>query len=74
MGRAGKNPRGISGAASKPATEEAAKLYEQKTGTKVLLHFGGSGKMLADMKLSQKGDIYFPGSSDYMELAKEGGW
>lgn len=59
------------GAASKPATEEAAAAFEKKTGTRVLLHFGGSGKMLSDMKLSQRGDLYFPGSSDFMELAKK---
>ena len=34
------------GAASKPPTEEAAKLYEQKTGVKVELVFGGSGSVL----------------------------
>ncbi|MFC1672470.1 molybdate ABC transporter substrate-binding protein [Planctomycetota bacterium] len=59
------------GSASKPATEEAAELFERKTGSKVLLHFGGSGKMLSDMKLSRRGDLYFPGSSDFMELAKK---
>jgi len=63
----------FAGAASKPATEEAAQVFEQKTGIRVLLHFGGSGKMLADMKLTRKGDIYFPGSSDFMELAKKEG-
>lgn len=63
----------FAGAASKPATEEAANSFEQKTGLRVLLHFGGSGKMLTDMKLTGKGDIYFPGSSDYMELAKKEG-
>jgi len=61
----------FAGAASKPATEEAAQIFEQKTGIRVLLHFGGSGKMLADMKLTGKGDIFFPGSSDFMELAKK---
>ena len=61
----------FAGAASKPATEEAAQLFEQKTGIRVLLHFGGSGKMLSDMKLSQKGDLFFPGSSDFMEIAKQ---
>ncbi len=59
------------GSASKPATEEAAELFESKTGAKLLLHFGGSGKMLSDMKLSRRGDLYFPGSSDFMELAKK---
>jgi molybdate transport system substrate-binding protein len=61
------------GAASKPPTEEAAKLYEKKTGMTVELVFGGSGYMLAQMKLAKQGDIYFPGSSDYMEKAKREG-
>lgn len=61
------------GAASKPPTEEAAKIYEQKTGIKVELVFGGSGYMLSQMKLAKQGDIYFPGSSDYMEIAKRDG-
>jgi molybdate transport system substrate-binding protein len=32
--------------------------------------FGGSGFVLAQMKLAKKGDLYFPGSSDFMEKAK----
>jgi molybdate transport system substrate-binding protein len=58
------------GSASKPATEEAARLFEQKTGIKVDLHFGGSGTMLSQMKLSKRGDLYIPGSPDYMIKAK----
>jgi molybdate transport system substrate-binding protein len=61
------------GAASKPPTEEAAKLFEQKTGIKVDLVFGGSGAVLSQMRLAKQGDIYFPGSSDYMEKAKRAG-
>jgi molybdate transport system substrate-binding protein len=61
------------GAASKPPTEEAAKLYEKKTGVRVELVFGGSGYMLSQMKLAKQGDIYFPGSSDYIEKAKREG-
>ncbi len=67
---AGKTLELFVGSASKPATEEAAKAFERKTGCRVLLHFGGSGKMLSEMKLGQRGDLYFPGSSDFMELAK----
>lgn len=63
----------FAGAASKPPTEEAAKLYEQKTGVKVELVFGGSGSVLSQMRLAKQGDIYFPGSSDYMEKAKRNG-
>lgn len=58
------------GSASKPATEELAALFEKERGVRVLLHFGGSGKMLSQLELGQRGDLYFPGSSDYMELAK----
>jgi len=61
------------GSASKPAVEEVAALFEKQTGVQVHLHFGGSGKMLAEIKLSHRGDIYFPGSSDYMEIAKREG-
>jgi molybdate transport system substrate-binding protein len=61
------------GAASKPPTEDAAKLFEEKTGTKVEVVFGGSGYVLSQMRLAKQGDLYFPGSSDYMEKAKRGG-
>lgn len=61
------------GAASKPPTEEAARAYEEKTGIKVDVVFGGSGYVLSQMKLAKQGDLYFPGSSDYMEKAKRDG-
>ncbi len=63
----------FAGAASKPATEEAARAFEKKTGVKVELVFGGSGYVLSQMMLGKQGDVYFPGSSDFMELAKKKG-
>lgn len=63
----------FAGAASKPPAEDAAKAFEQITGIKVDLVFGGSGYVLSQMKLSKQGDLYFPGSSDYMEKAKREG-
>jgi molybdate transport system substrate-binding protein len=60
----------FAGAASKPATEEAIQDFRRKTGISVGVVFGGSGFVLSQMKLSRRGDIYFPGSSDFMELAK----
>ncbi|WP_347275191.1 molybdate ABC transporter substrate-binding protein [Candidatus Kuenenia sp.] len=62
------------GAASKPPAEEAVKLFEKKTGVRVEVIFGGSGYVLSQMILAKKGDIYFPGSSDYMEKAKREGY
>lgn len=61
------------GSATKPATEEEARLFEEKYGVSVDLHFGGSGAMLSQMKLTERGDLYFPGSSDFMEEAKREG-
>ena len=60
----------FAGAASKPPTEQAARTFEAKTGVRVDVVFGGSGYVLSQMILGKKGDIYFPGSSDYMEIAK----
>jgi molybdate transport system substrate-binding protein len=68
-----KSPRSLEvfvGSATKPAIEEAAAAFEKKTGVKVLLHFGGSGKMLSELKLVRRGDLYLPGSSDFMDIAK----
>ena len=67
------SPRPIlifAGAASKPATEELIKAFQEKMKIPVEITFGGSGFVLSQMKLSTKGDLYFPGSSDFMELAK----
>jgi molybdate transport system substrate-binding protein len=63
----------FAGAASKPPTEEVAKIYKQKRGVEVHVTFGGSGFVLSQMKLARKGDVYFPGSSDFMEKAKRQG-
>jgi len=63
----------FAGAASKPPTEEAGRVFEKRTGVKVNLTFGGSGFVLSQMELGKKGDIYFPGSSDFMEVAKRKG-
>jgi len=63
----------FAGAASKPATEEVVKDFRRKTGISVDVVFGGSGFVLSQMKLSRRGDIYFPGSSDFLEVAKREG-
>lgn len=70
---AGKKIEVFVGAASKPATEEVVAAFSARTGARVEAQYGGSGKMLSAMKLAGRGDVYFPGSSDYMELAKQEG-
>jgi molybdate transport system substrate-binding protein len=63
----------FAGAASKPATEETVKIFQEKTGIPVDVIFGGSGFVLSQMKITRKGDLYFPGSSDFVEIAKKDG-
>jgi molybdate transport system substrate-binding protein len=61
------------GSASKPPMEEAAAAFEKETGIKVYLNFGGSGAMLSQIELSRSGDLYIPGSPDYMVKAEKKG-
>ncbi len=63
----------FAGSASKPPLEEAAARFTELTGVKVNLTLGGSGAVLSQMKVSGQGDVYLPGSSDYMEKAKREG-
>ncbi len=61
------------GSASKPAMEDAGSAFEQRTGIKVDLNFGGSGTMLSQMKIARRGDVYIPGSPDYLLIAEKQG-
>jgi molybdate transport system substrate-binding protein len=61
------------GSASKPAIEEAAQAFEEETGIKVYLNFSGSGTMLSQLKIAKEGDLYIPGSPDYMVKAERDG-
>jgi len=63
----------FAGAASKPATEETVRIFQERFGIPVDVVFGGSGFVLSQMKLTKRGDLYFPGSSDFMEVAKREG-
>ncbi|MDP7081194.1 MAG: molybdate ABC transporter substrate-binding protein [Candidatus Undinarchaeales archaeon] len=63
----------FAGSASKPALEECARLYESENDLTIDLHFSGSGTMLSQMKMTGRGDLYIPGSPDYMEIAVRDG-
>jgi molybdate transport system substrate-binding protein len=63
----------FAGSASKPATQELVKAFEAKTGNSLTVHFGSSGNLLSQMKIARRGDLYFPGSPDYMKKAIDDG-
>ena len=72
-GDGGKSITAFCGSASKPAMEEAAQAFEEETGIKVYLNFSGSGTMLSQLKIAGEGDLYIPGSPDYMVKAEREG-
>lgn len=61
------------GAAAAPVAELLVKEFEEKYNIKVNLTTGGSGFLLSQIKLTKKGDVYFAGSIDFIEMAKEQG-
>lgn len=76
VGSVGADEKRISafcGSASKPAMEQAARAFEKEKGIRVDLHFSGSGTMLSQMKMAHRGDLYIPGTPDYMlKAVREG--
>ncbi|MBI2868454.1 MAG: molybdate ABC transporter substrate-binding protein [Chloroflexi bacterium] len=55
------------------ALESAAAAFEAKTGTKIFLRFGASGNLLSQMKIARSGDLFFPASPDFMQMATRDG-
>jgi len=57
------------GSAVNPPLEEIARKYQDSHRVKVIIHSGGSGTVLSQMRIAQQGDLYIPGSPDFMEKA-----
>jgi len=56
----------FAGAAAAPVYDEAAKLFKDKYGVKVELRLGGSGSVLSAMKIAKTGDLFIPGSPEFL--------
>ncbi len=59
------------GAGLQPAVSEIAETFSNETGIKAVCDFGGSGMILTRLKLAQRGDIFIPGDTWYVELAEK---
>jgi len=57
------------GAAAEVPEHEIVAQYEAETGIRVEATYGGSGTLLTSMMIAKVGDIYAPGSPDYMTSA-----
>ena len=53
--------------------EEIALAYEEETGVKVELQFGGSNTLLNQLEVSKIGDLYLAADQSYLDLAAEKG-
>jgi molybdate transport system substrate-binding protein len=61
----------LAGSASQLVLQDAAAEIERDLGLRVELDLGSSGALLAKLELTQRGDVYLPGSDDYLERAIE---
>lgn len=55
----------------RPAVEELARSYEQQTGTRIELSYGGSGTLLSQLQVRPRGELYIAGDDSY--VVGEGG-
>jgi molybdate transport system substrate-binding protein len=59
----------FAGAACKPVLDDATIELRRDLGLDLEVSAGGSGTVLTQIELARKGDIYMPGSQDYMARA-----
>jgi len=57
------------GAGIQPPLEELGATFTKKTGIRVEYSYKGSGCLLPDIAMSEKGDLYIPGELFYMQQA-----
>ncbi|HDR1344581.1 TPA: molybdate ABC transporter substrate-binding protein [Pasteurella multocida] len=61
------------GAGLKDPVEKIVKQFKKETGNNVTIEYGGSGQLLARYNTVKTGDLYLPGSSDYVEKLEKTG-
>lgn len=54
----------------KPAIEPVIRDYEQKTGRKVQVQYGGSGTLLGNLKVAKVGDLFLAADGFFLDLAR----
>lgn len=61
------------GAGLRKPTDKIIAQFEQETGNKVIVDYGGSGKQMVKYRTVQRGDLFMPGSYFYIDKLKEQG-
>jgi len=62
------------GAGMKKPMDELGSQFEQKYGVNVICNYAGSGHLLNQIELAQKGDVYQPGAMYYSTIARDKGF
>lgn len=55
----------------KKPIEKLVKEYTEKYNVNIDIQYGGSGTLLSNLQLSDKGDLYLAGEKSYLDIAKE---
>jgi molybdate transport system substrate-binding protein len=63
----------FAGSATQRATEKLCAQFAERENCMVRDTYGGSGEVLRQFALEQTGDVYIPGSDDFMDKAKQEG-
>ncbi len=58
-------------AGMKPAVSLIADEYSKKYGVDIQLQYGGSGTLLSNIRVAQRGDLYLAADQSYIEKARE---
>jgi len=61
------------GAGLRKPTDKIIAQFEQETGHKVIVDYGGSGKQMVKYQTVRRGDLFMPGAFFYIDKLKEKG-
>jgi molybdate transport system substrate-binding protein len=62
------------GAGMRAPMDELGSQFEQECGVKVICNYAGSGHLLNQIEIAQKGDVYQPGAIYYSTIARDKGF
>jgi len=57
----------------KEPVEAVAREYERESGVRVQLQFGGSGSLLANLRVSRQGDLFIAADTSFIEAGRSNG-
>lgn len=54
-----------------PVAASAAQFAEEEFGVPIQLQYGGSGTLLSNLRVAQKGDLYLAADTSYIDIARK---